>query len=161
MHILKESVLCSIATVTKSGRAHISHLYFCWSDDLEFYFLSDPRSLHCRNLLSNPSMAMTVYNSDQPWDRPGRGMQLFGRCTQARLGRAVIGERAYAKRFDGYAAYRAESTARNQAFQYRFYHFTPRKIKILDEPRFGGGVLVTAQINRAYRRGRQMSTRRS
>src|SRR5574341_604738 len=96
--ILKANVLCSIATVTVGGRAHISHVYFCWSADFEFYFLSDPRSLHCRHLLTNPSMAMTVFTSEQPWDRPGRGVQLWGTCVQAAGRQAAEAEQVYAKR---------------------------------------------------------------
>lgn len=37
--ILEENVLCSIATVTAATRAHINTAYFCYSDDLELYFL--------------------------------------------------------------------------------------------------------------------------
>lgn len=147
--MLKATELCAIATVTRSGQAHISHLYFCWSPELAIYFLSDPRSLHCRNLQSNPSMAMTVYRSDQPWDRPGRGVQLWGRCAEARGTQAAEAERLYAKRFPECSELRGSGSAAHNPFRYRFYRFIPRKIKILDEEEFGGGVFVTAAIRRA------------
>lgn len=145
--MLKANVLCSIATVTRGHRAHISHVYFCYSEDLEFYFLSDPRSLHCRNLLTNPSMAMSVFSSSQPWDRPGRGVQLFGSCVEASGLQAERGEQLYGKRFPKYAEYRS-GLAKNahRAFRYRFYRFVPRKVKILDEGEFGGGVFVAATL---------------
>lgn len=44
--ILESNVLCSIATVTPEGRAHINTAYFSYSDKLELYFLSHPGSLH-------------------------------------------------------------------------------------------------------------------
>ena len=155
MRILRANELCSIATVTGGGRAHNSHLYFCWSEDLEFYFLSDPRSLHCRNLLTNPSMDMTVFSSDQPWDRPGRGLQLWGRCVEAKGQHAGKAERAYRIRFPKYSEYRA-SVARDARgkFQYRFWRFVPWRTKLLDEREFGGGVFVTASIWRIRERPR-------
>ncbi len=149
LQILRANVLCSIATVTRGGRAHISHVYFGWSADLEFFFLSDPWSLHCRNLLTNPSMAMTVFSSAQPWDRPGRGIQLWGSCVEVTGRQAVRAERAYEKRFAGYAEYRSGLAGdAGRAFRYRFYRFIPRRVKILDEREFGGGVFVTAAIKR-------------
>ena len=45
--ILKENVLCSIATVIADNQSHINTAYFCYSDELELYFLQDPGSLHC------------------------------------------------------------------------------------------------------------------
>lgn len=149
LRILKETELCSVATVTRGGQAHISHLYFCWSPDLEFYFLSDPRSRHCRNLITNSAMAPTVYSTRQPWDRPGRGAQLWGRCIQAAGKKVTQAERVYARRFTGYARYRATASAGSERFQYRFYRFIPRTAKVLDEREFGGGVFVTAAIRRS------------
>ena len=149
LRTLTANELCSIATVTGSGQAHICHLYFCWSSDLEVYFLSDPRSLHSRNLLTNRSMAISVYSSDQPWDRPGHGLQLWGRCGETKGAQAAKAEREYAKRFTGYADYRAHASRETEnEFRYRFYRFIPRRIKILDERTFGAGAFVTAAIRR-------------
>ena len=66
--ILKDTVLCSMATVTGDNRAHINTAYFCYSDELELYSLSHPNSLHCRNLSTNASMACLLYTSPSPRD---------------------------------------------------------------------------------------------
>ena len=58
--ILRESVLCSIATVTEKNRAHIHTAYFCYSEERELYFLSHPSALH---------WGMTIFSSSQPWRR--------------------------------------------------------------------------------------------
>src|SRR3989442_305144 len=71
--ILRDSALCSMSTVAPGTRAHINTAYFCYSPDLNFYFLSDPDSLHCKNLERNPSMAMMVMNSSQTWGGRHRG----------------------------------------------------------------------------------------
>lgn len=145
--ILQENVLCSMATVTKQNRAHINHAYFSYSENLDFYFLSDPASLHCRNLLTNSSMAMTIFNSSQKWGGSDRGLQLFGTCREVARHRALAAEQSYAERFQVYEKWRASRGERDR-FQYRFYRFVPSRIKMLDEEVFGGGVFVVAAVMR-------------
>jgi len=154
--VLRGNVLCSIATVTRAHRAHINTAYFVYSLDLDLYFLSDPNSLHCRNLSANPSMGMTVFNSAQAWGRPDRGIQLFGSAREARGEEAEAARRVYGRRFRAYSLIMAGTSEedRKQARQlgsYRFYHFIPNRVKILDEREFGGGVFVVVAIERPAR----------
>src|SRR5437667_7750901 len=76
--LMNASPLCSLATVSPGGRAHINHMYFAWSDRLEVVWISDPDAIHSRNLTRNSSAAVTIYDSRQTWGRPDRGIQLFG-----------------------------------------------------------------------------------
>src|SRR5256885_14021878 len=76
--LMNASPLCALATVSAGGRAHVNHMYFAWSDRLEVVWISDPDSLHSRNLVKSASAAVTVYASNQVWGRPDRGLQLFG-----------------------------------------------------------------------------------
>src|SRR6266571_4970198 len=101
--ILRENVLCSISTVAPGNQPHINTAYFCYTPDLEVYFLSDPDSQHCRNLERHPSLAMTIFKSAQEWGGQDRGLQLFGPCrrTTGRGGKEA--ERFYAARFSPYA----------------------------------------------------------
>src|SRR3989442_14049989 len=78
--ILREKVLCSMSTVTRGNRPHVNTAYFCYTPDLELYFLSDPASHHCRNLERNPSLAMTTFRSTQGWVGLYRGLPAFGSC---------------------------------------------------------------------------------
>lgn len=95
--ILAENTLCSMATVTSNNLAHISTAYFSYSGAVELYFWSHPHSLHCRNLMQNPSMAVAVFSSSQKWTGPDKGLQLFGTCGVASGAQAKKGERLYAK----------------------------------------------------------------
>src|SRR5207244_6445142 len=103
--IMRDSDLCSMPTLNPRNRPHINTAYFCYRvlDDLEIFFLSDIKSSHCRNLSRNPSMAMTIFRTNQPWDAPGRGIQLFGTCSQTEGKLALKAEQVYAKRFPPYA----------------------------------------------------------
>ncbi len=153
LHILASNQLCSIATVARGGRPHINTAFFAYSSNLEIYFLSDPESLHCRNLVVNPSMAMTIFNSSQKWDAPGRGVQLFGRGhrTQARL--ADRAEKVYGTRFPAFARWlagRSPAERRQAALlpSYALFRFLPTRVKILDEAEFGGAVFIVAAVHR-------------
>ena len=151
--ILRENILCSMSTIAPGNRAHINTAFFAYSPGLEFYFLSDPSSLHCRNVRRNPSFAMAIFRSDQGWDAPGRGVQLFGRCGEIHRHAAREAGRWYAKRFPAYARHlrgRREEDRRMAAGLrvYRFYRFVPRTVKILDEAEFGSAVFVVSDLPR-------------
>ena len=148
--ILERNVLCSIATVTPEARVHINTAYFSYSDNLEFYFLSHPGSLHCRNLASNPSAAMTVFSSAQQWTDPGQGLQLFGTCEHTSGSLINEAERSYAKRFDAYLSWKGTLKGDDLARQYRFYAFHVTGLKILDERTFGDAIFVRASVQRGF-----------
>lgn len=135
--ILSTNVLCAMATV-RGAQAHINTAYFCYSADLELFFLSDPRSTHARNVGANPTMAMAVFSSAQVWGEPDAGLQFFGRCAEARGHFAPLAQRLYAKRFRDYDASALD--------EYRFYGFVARRVKVFDERALGGGVFVLARI---------------
>ncbi len=154
--ILRENVLCSMSTVAPGNRPHINTAYFCYTPDLELYFLSDPLSRHGRNLERNPSLAMTIFRSAQEWGGQDRGLQLFGTCRRTRGRGAREAERCYTARFSPYARWMKglSQAARRQAAllrSYAFYRFLPRRIKILDEREFGGAIFVTAMLVRGFR----------
>ena len=149
--ILRENVLCSISTVTGGNQAHVNTAYFAYSPNLEFCFLSDVDSVHCRNVERNPSMAIAIFRSAQTWGKQNRGIQLFGVCRPASGRDAVRAESAYGKRFPAYLRYvrstRGEDRRMGAQLQsYRFYRFVPSTVKILDENEFGGGVFVVASV---------------
>ena len=153
--ILRDSELCSMATLDPRNRPHINTAYFCYRglDDLEIFFLSDIKSSHCRNLSRNPSMAMTIFRTNQPWDAPGRGIQLFGTCSQTEGKLALKAEQVYAKRFPPYAKWmsstkKGEKKLAEQLRSYRFCRFLPRQLKVLDEEEYGGAVFVMVTIKR-------------
>jgi uncharacterized protein YhbP (UPF0306 family) len=154
--ILRENVLCSMATIGPRNRAHINTAYFAYSEDLDFYFLSEPSARHCRNLRSNPSTAMAVFRSTQTWSGPDRGAQLFGATTETRGRGALEAERSYARRFRPYASWirgRGIGPEESERLRsYRFYRFRPDRVKILDEREFGSAVFVEASIERTRSR---------
>jgi uncharacterized protein YhbP (UPF0306 family) len=136
--LLEASTLCAIATVAPGARAHVNTAYFAWSPEFDLVWLSERRAKHSRNIRANGSVAVAVYESEQTWGRPDRGIQLFGTARELDRASADDAEALYAARFPDYQ--RAEMGA------YRLYGFRPRRLKVFDEAELGTGVFVTARV---------------
>ncbi|RPJ80210.1 MAG: pyridoxamine 5'-phosphate oxidase family protein [Acidobacteria bacterium] len=148
LRVMEGNVLCSIATLTPQGTAHANTAFFAYSDGLEVFFLSHPASRHCRNLMSNPSVALTVFSSEQRWADPARGIQLFGTAEEASGSAAEDAERWYEGRFAGYATWKASLSAGDLARQYRFYRVVVSTVTILDEEVLGHARFVQGTVVR-------------
>src|SRR5437660_6263418 len=81
--ILKRTALWSMATVNSKNECHINTAYFSYDDDLTFYFVSDLKTQHSKNLKYSACAAVTVFDSRQPWDSFHKGLQLFGKSWRA------------------------------------------------------------------------------
>jgi uncharacterized protein YhbP (UPF0306 family) len=149
--ILKSNVLCSMATVTPQGRAHINTAYFSFTHELVLYFLSHRSSTHCRNLATNPSIAITVFSSRQIWSGPDQGLQLFGFCQQAGGVHAKRAAESYGERFRQYATWKSKLRRDDAAREYQWYKFVPNYIKVFDEKALGEAVFVCVDVERGQR----------
>jgi uncharacterized protein YhbP (UPF0306 family) len=147
--LLADNMLCSMASITTEGSAHINTAYFSYTPDLNVYFLSHPHALHCQNLLSNPSMALAIFSSNQTWGSPDRGLQLFGRCKQVTGQEASKADGLYGKRFAKYAVWKANLTSDSSGRDYRLYKFITSRLKVFDEKELGTGLFVVAKVKGA------------
>jgi uncharacterized protein YhbP (UPF0306 family) len=138
--LLEASTLCAIATVTPVGQPHVNTAYFAWTRDLRLVWLSEPGAQHSRNIRANGNASVAVYDSEQRWGGPDRGIQLFGTARELERLADSGAERLYAARFSGYR--------RQELDAYRFYVFRPRRLKVFDESKLGAGVFVTARLGR-------------
>jgi uncharacterized protein YhbP (UPF0306 family) len=132
--LLDASTLCAIATVTPRGSAHVNTAYFAWTPEWRLVWLSDPGARHSRNLRTNGSVAVAVYDSNQPWCTADRGIQLFGSARELAGIRALDAEELYSRRFS------------LDPSPYRLFEFRARHLKLFDEDLFGGGTFVTAAV---------------
>jgi nitroimidazol reductase NimA-like FMN-containing flavoprotein (pyridoxamine 5'-phosphate oxidase superfamily) len=67
--ILSKNIYMCLATVD-GKQPWVTPLYFSSDDKFTFYFVSDKDSDHVRFLISNPEVAIAIYDSTQP---PGTG----------------------------------------------------------------------------------------
>jgi uncharacterized protein YhbP (UPF0306 family) len=149
--LLDENVLCSMASISADGRAHINTAYFSYSPELEIYFLSHQNALHCQNVLSNPSMAIAIFSSNQTWGGADCGLQLFGTCKQATGRQVSKADKLYGKRFAEYKTWKAGLAPDSPGRDYRFYRFVTAELKVFDEKELGSGTFVLAKLKRQTR----------
>jgi uncharacterized protein YhbP (UPF0306 family) len=144
--ILGETTLCAMATLGPENQVHINTAFFAWNEAVELFFLSLPDAVHCRNLEGAPTMAVAVFDSQQRWGTPHRGLQLFG--VGGRLGPSQLEEveRLYVRRFPAYDEFKAHGHTAFGAL--RFYAFRAAALKLLDEEAFGEARVVAAEIVR-------------
>lgn len=135
--ILHSNILCSIAT-SRSGESYIHTAYYCFNNQMEFYFISDPATQHSKNINENPSVAIAVYDSRQPWDNNKRGLQIFGRCRAATGKKLVEGTMLYLQRFTGLKQWiqHPDDFIRG-AINSQLYVITSHSVKLFDEDNFG------------------------
>src|SRR5262249_28908930 len=115
--MLAANTLCSMATRSPAGTVHIKAAFFCSSSDLHLFFLSHPQAMHCRNLGHEPHMAVSIFDSHQPWGEPHAGLQLFGTGLLAEGHDASVANELYAARFPRYAnALRREACGEHMTF---------------------------------------------
>jgi uncharacterized protein YhbP (UPF0306 family) len=149
LSILESTELCSMATITPKGESYIHTAYFCYNETLDIFSISDPSTQHGQNLAKSPTMAMAVASSNQPWDEPHRGLQLFGRCHVATLAESAKAFKIHAARFHAYGEYiKSLNPLELKVLTYKFYIFSPEIVKIFDEPEFGEEVFITAVVRR-------------
>lgn len=148
--ILGGNPLCSMATRSEAGVLDINAAFYSFSSELELYFLSNPASVHCRNLTHGGQMAVAVFDSRQEWGQLHAGLQFFGKAGPVPPGQAERAQASYAARFPRYfdLVLRAgEAPEAMTGFSVlRFYRFLPTRVKILDEEEFGEDAYVTADV---------------
>ena len=149
--LLAENVLCSMASITAAGHAHINTAYFSYSPELEICFLSHQKALHCQNILSNPSMAIAIFASNQTWGSSDCGLQLFGICKQVTRRQVDKAAKLYSKRFAEYNAWKDGLASDSLGQDYRFYRFVTAELKVFDEKELGTGIFVLAKVKRQTR----------
>lgn len=149
-NILNSTEIFSMATANRKGTNHIYAAYFCFNDDLDLYSVSDISTTHAKNIADVPEVAVSVFDSHQPWESSHRGLQLFGKCRQASLLESARALKYHSQRFHAYAEYiSALNPFDRERSPYKFFIFQPDRIKLFDETEFGEETFVLAELQRS------------
>lgn len=60
----------------------IATVYYTFDKDLNLYFLSDPSTLHAKQILNNPQVSVSIADSHQNINKPKRGLQIYAIAKQ-------------------------------------------------------------------------------
>lgn len=136
--ILESNILCAMATIKNGTTGYINTAYYCYNKDLEFFFLSNPKSQHCDNFTRNDSVALAICDSHQPWTEDQKGLQIIGRCELAKGGKLAEATTAYVKRFVGLKDWiKHPNDFLKGALETRPYVIRTNWLKLYDTERFG------------------------
>ncbi len=112
----------------------IATLYYSCDDKLNLYFLSDPATIHCRQLAQNPRVAVAIADSPQSPASKKQGIQLWGVAEQ------IKGKSKIVHALD---LWRSALAVTSSKYSYegmvkklitgRMYVIRPKQIKLFDE----------------------------
>ena len=76
VEILEQHKLMSVATY--DNHPWIATVFFSFDKELNLYFLSAPRTLHCRHIEKNDKVAVAIFDSKQKPSDKKKGLQIYG-----------------------------------------------------------------------------------
>ncbi len=122
--IIKNNIYLSLGT--SDGNPWVAPVYYCIDDQYNFYFISQPNSLHIRQLLKNPQVAFAIFDSHQQ-EGAGNGVQGMGIAH-------VLEDEQLKQALQWYKTSLIESKVESftAPAAYRLFKIVPQKIYVLD-----------------------------
>lgn len=137
---LSQRRVLTLATAA-DGEPWTCTLAFAPDDDLDLYFLSDPSTRHCRQIATDPRVAVALHDPDTVGDRSrARGLQAVGTATRLRDGSTLAGLVAFARRFEASFSRLRDAVHVRGAGVYRV---ELERAWLLDRERLGGRLAVS------------------
>lgn len=135
LHFVRQHNFMTVATY--GDFPWIASVYYSFDKNLNLYFLSDPATLHCRQIKKNPRIAVAIADSRQPVNKLKKGLQLWGLASQ------ISGER---KIVHALSLWKKTLRVRDPELTYanmlkkvvtgRMYRIVPKRIKLFDQELF-------------------------
>lgn len=126
--VLDESTTMVLATRMPDGTPRATPVYFAPDERLHLIFLSDPQSVHSRNLAASPAASAAVFPEERDWRRL-RGVQVMGEAGLLEGFAAEAARRTFARRFPFVAELAAALAAS------RIYALAPSWVRLIDNRR--------------------------
>lgn len=112
----------------------IASLHYSYDEDLNIYFLSNPETLHCKQIAENPQVALTIADSPQEPSSKKKGVQLYGFAEQITDKQKII---------HALSLWRKTLNVTSESYTYegmmkklingRMYKITPKKLKFFNQ----------------------------
>lgn len=125
IEIVKSNKYLSLAT-TDSSRPWIAPVYYCVDDEFNFYFISQPDSVHIKHLEFTNEVAFAIFDSHQE-EGQGNGIQGSGKVFLLEGNQIEEGLKFYSTSFIEMTVESLKAPS-----PYRMYKLIPDKTYILD-----------------------------
>lgn len=147
--ILTGSEILSLATTSGVSGPNANVAFFAFDDALNLFFVSERATRHSQNLAQDPSAAAVIHLPPPSYGEGLRGVQLRGFANEVHPADTEHPLNVYRRRFPGFAADEAVRDGfRRATGPSVLYQFVANEVTVLDEPRFGRRVYVTAGVTR-------------
>lgn len=138
-HVLTKELILSfladhklMAVATFGDFPWIASVFYTFDRNINLYFLSDPTTLHIKQITQNPKVSVAIADSRQSISKPKRGLQLSGIAEQ------ISG---IAKITHVLQLWKSNLGVVDPALTYRvvkgsMFKITPKRIKLFDQKLF-------------------------
>ena len=72
--VIDANLYMTLGTVDDDGRPRVTPVFFATADHREFLWVSDPASIHSRNLEARPQIAIVIFDPGIPLETEGYGV---------------------------------------------------------------------------------------
>ncbi len=128
-----------LMTLATSGHDHpwIAVVYYTFDQDLNLYFLSSPETLHCRHLVHNKQVAISISDSRQKVSDKKKGLQIYGLADQVSRADKIKHVLKMWKRAIGVKDPQLSyENMMGKVIKSKIYKVTPKKIKFFNQELF-------------------------
>lgn len=133
---LKSHKLMSLATF--SGKPWISVVYYAIDANLSLYFVSEPGTRHCKDLLLNPKVACSITDSGQKATDKKVGVQIEGIASLVtHKEQTKLALRLWNKANQGVKSVINFENMQNGTIKSRVFKIEPQVIKFFNEKLYG------------------------
>jgi len=135
---IREHNTMTVSTFGEEGPWATALFYV--NDQFNLYFLSDPKTQHCRNIAANPVVAATINEDYHDW-RKIKGIQLRGKAERVSSAREkAFAFAIYTKKYPFVKEFFSSPAALAKSMFTKissttFYKLTPEKVLYLDNER--------------------------
>jgi len=136
-----------VLATTGGEHPWISTLFYSTDDQMNIYFLTNPKTLHGKQLAKNPKVAVAIADSPQVPSSKKRGLQIYGICEQISGARKISHATNLWKKTLGVTSrdYSYEGMIK-KAISGRMYKITPKKIKFFNEELWEEGEEIMIEL---------------
>lgn len=120
-HIIKTNAYLTLGT-SLNNKPWVSPVCYFVDARCIFYYASQMESVHTKNILQNPNVSWTVFDSHAP-DGTGVGVQIWGKAE-------LVGPRSYATAMR--SCYRPSIREVLEISSYQLFKLTPQQIYVTD-----------------------------
>ena len=146
--ILSSNTLFSMSSINKDNTPWINTAFYSFDENLNLYFLSDPNTIHTKNISDKKTVAVNIFDSHQKPEDEKKGLQLIGECHKINDEKEIFSAiKNYGKKYLSFGnLIKAVNDIAKNKMKARFYKIEINYISIFDEEFFGEETWVEVRV---------------